>query len=526
MKKLCLLTAVLLSCLSFQAFAQVGHITQVSRGASSTSDYSNGVFLLNEDWFGHSPSSLNYYSYADTTLHYNVYKAENANCTLGNTTEFAQLYGGRIFFCSKQNYGDGGRLIVADATTLKLIKSFETIGGADARAYCGISPEKGYISTSSGIYVFDAGNLAVGNLINGTSGIEVGDMRRVDNRVYAVALGKSLLVIDATADILIKSVNVSNLNTLFVTKTGGIYANVNSSTWGLPGSKATEMFLKIDPETLMFSDTVKVPMAAQNTSFAWKSSIPAVDPDSDVIYYSPAEGSSIICKYSFATGEFTKDFMTLPVIDGVKQNMYGSVVGLDPHNGDIIVEAFNTYSSKDYWLDFFDRSTGKIRKTVKLNQYYWFPAMAFFPDLYAPVINVDDQSLTLAEGQKNIDLLAAVTDADNLSSLAVTTVTSANEHIATVKVEGYKLMITPISVGTTSLTINVNSNGKVETKTVGITVKTGTGVDDNIAQKQIEDVKYYNLSGMESESPFEGVNIVVTRYSDGSTTTSKRIITK
>lgn len=37
----------------------------------------------------------------------------------------------------------------------------------------------------------------------------------------------------------------------------------------------------------------------------------------------------------------------------------------------------------------------------------------------------------------------------------------------------------------------------------------------------VESVKYYNVAGVESNEPFEGVNIVVIRYSDGSTTTTK-----
>jgi hypothetical protein len=34
-------------------------------------------------------------------------------------------------------------------------------------------------------------------------------------------------------------------------------------------------------------------------------------------------------------------------------------------------------------------------------------------------------------------------------------------------------------------------------------------------------VRYYNLMGVESEKPFEGINIVVTRYADGSVSSSK-----
>jgi hypothetical protein len=34
-------------------------------------------------------------------------------------------------------------------------------------------------------------------------------------------------------------------------------------------------------------------------------------------------------------------------------------------------------------------------------------------------------------------------------------------------------------------------------------------------------VSYYNVMGQESKTPHQGINIVVTRYSDGSTSTIK-----
>lgn len=50
-----------------------------------------------------------------------------------------------------------------------------------------------------------------------------------------------------------------------------------------------------------------------------------------------------------------------------------------------------------------------------------------------------------------------------------------------------------------------------------------TSVVDNLAQKTISSVKYYNVAGMESEVPFDGVNIKVTTYNDGTVNTSKVI---
>ena len=47
-----------------------------------------------------------------------------------------------------------------------------------------------------------------------------------------------------------------------------------------------------------------------------------------------------------------------------------------------------------------------------------------------------------------------------------------------------------------------------------------TGIE-TLTARQVVSEKYYNPAGIESSTPFQGVNIVVTRYSDGSTTTTK-----
>ncbi|MCQ2288603.1 MAG: leucine-rich repeat domain-containing protein [Muribaculaceae bacterium] len=56
------------------------------------------------------------------------------------------------------------------------------------------------------------------------------------------------------------------------------------------------------------------------------------------------------------------------------------------------------------------------------------------------------------------------------------------------------------------------------TATVGST----TGIND-ITSAQVKSVRYYNVAGQESSTPFTGVNMVVTTYTDGTTSTSKVI---
>lgn len=48
-------------------------------------------------------------------------------------------------------------------------------------------------------------------------------------------------------------------------------------------------------------------------------------------------------------------------------------------------------------------------------------------------------------------------------------------------------------------------------------------VDEIVDGKQVVDVKYVNPAGMTSETPLDGVNIVITTHSDGSRTTVKRL---
>ena len=50
-----------------------------------------------------------------------------------------------------------------------------------------------------------------------------------------------------------------------------------------------------------------------------------------------------------------------------------------------------------------------------------------------------------------------------------------------------------------------------------------TGVQQLSGDRQVMHVDYYNVSGMRSEGPWQGVNIVVTRYSDGTTSAVKML---
>ena len=48
-----------------------------------------------------------------------------------------------------------------------------------------------------------------------------------------------------------------------------------------------------------------------------------------------------------------------------------------------------------------------------------------------------------------------------------------------------------------------------------------TAVNEVVTQRTVIGTRYYNLMGVSSDKPFDGINIVVTTYSDGSRTSKK-----
>ncbi|MDE6630875.1 MAG: hypothetical protein K2K11_05590, partial [Bacteroidales bacterium] len=146
---------------------------------SQEADYTQGVFVLNEDWFGHQNSTINFL-HANGEWEYRVFQKENPGRELGCTSQYGAIYEDRMYIISKQERDmgasvTGGRITVCDAKTMKCIAQLPHIATdgngnsiADGRAFVGVNPQKGYISTSNGIYVFDLEALEVTGLIPGT----------------------------------------------------------------------------------------------------------------------------------------------------------------------------------------------------------------------------------------------------------------------------------------------------------------------------------------------------------------------
>ena len=116
------------------------------------------------------------------------------------------------------------------------------------------------------------------------------------------------------------------------------------------------------------------------------------------------------------------------------------------------------------WVLFYDAATLELKRQVRLQDAYWFPAMAVYPDVCDPSLTIADVHLPQGESHV-IDLLHAVTDADNMAALAVTTARSNDPQVARAWVSGTDLHVQALAYGRTSVTVTTDSNGKLATAT-------------------------------------------------------------
>ena len=495
-------------------FVLVALVAIVSQAQEFT--FTNGIIFINEDRYGANQGSINYYNYDYNEMEYNVFAFVNPGVKLGVTSQHGQLFGGRLFVVSKQANGNessgstvGSRLAVLNGTTLIQQASILRFGATmdsvyDGRAYCAVNNDKGYISTNAGIFVLDVASMTVSGPIEGTQSSargdynslyydQCGDMVRFGQYVFAVQQGKGLHVIDPQTDAVVTTLPFPDIVTVFVTAGGKLYVASNSREVYDFGTDPFETnFTQIDPVTFDIKAMHNLPedKGAVCAWGAWHARMLCVDPVAERVYFNHEEYQNFISSYDFDTREFIDTLILLPEgvetnWDGTKerQGLYASALSFDPHTGDMVVqttEAAPMYAYQNFnhnWVLFYNVATGELKRQVRLQDAYWFPAMAVYPDLYAPSISVSD--MTLSRGtSREVDLLQAVHDPDNMAALAVTKAVSTDESVVQVQVIGLKLVVKAMAAGRATVKVTTDSNGQLAETAFVVTVTGGSMLGD------------------------------------------------
>ncbi|MDE6125731.1 MAG: DUF5074 domain-containing protein [Muribaculaceae bacterium] len=254
--------------------------------AASNADYTDGIFFVNEDWYGHQNSTVNFLRPDDPEgvyWSYRVIQAENPGTELGCTNQYGALWHGRLYLIAKQEKDPGatvtgGRITVADAATMKVIHQQTEIdpSGAqcDGRGFVGIDEHKGYISTSNGIWVFDLDTFTVKGQVEGSANPNAGNggdrpntdptgslyhgqsgtMVLAEGRVFAAHQQYGVLVIDPSEDMVTDVIPMdfvqegAGIGSIVRSKDGDLWLSVAKNTQGT--GAALNYIARLDPSTL------------------------------------------------------------------------------------------------------------------------------------------------------------------------------------------------------------------------------------------------------------------------------------
>lgn len=475
----------------------------------ATVDYTKGVYIVNEDWYGYRNSTVNFLSKDGTFVYDHV---EN----LGVTACYGTFFGNRFYAISKQD-GGYGRISVCDANSTRVIKQIKDIDGKDGRSFCGVDEHKAYVSTSKGIYTLNLDELTVGAAVKNADGGdanlgECGNMVRLGDYVYATEYGNSLRIIDCNTDRIaatitakVYSITMSKDGQLWVSTDKGI-SRVNTETNKL--------------ETISLPKGINVPA---NSNGAWCPDGLCASMQNNVIYWTSASGwnPTTIFKYDIDNNEFAK--VVDLTNDDNKWVMYStSNLRVDPVTDNLYVSLFKSWGSQDYAVRIYDNNGTQLNEYELTQKNYWFPGMFVFPDVEDPIAGKIEAVNVEENKEVKVDLAKVCSDADNFQAAIVKTVKSvADNNVATATVKDGKLVVTGVKAGNTTVTLNFCSNGISTTATVNVTVTQATGITGTQTSADVREIARFTIDGKRINQPQRGINIV--KYSDG---TVKKVIVK
>jgi len=472
-------------------------------------EYTHGVFLLNEDQYGTYAGSINYLD-EEGQWHYRLFQKMNDNQTLGMTTQFGTIYGGKLYVVPKQGNTD-----IIDAVTMKSTGKYSySAYSGDGRSFVGVDENTGYIATSAGIYKVALGGDTSGSYTEikntGSSGdvyaSQVGTMRRVGNRVFAVQQDAGLVVINALTHKIETTLTGYNYATLTQSKDGYLWTGTSLTETGEEDDEefdenqtGNNIMVRINPWTLE-TEEITLPTGINGPPAAWGAW--RFDPvwastKKNELYWK--DGSTKIIRYDIDKREAAVIFDLSGHASPVDSPwiIYGTGFGIHPETGELYVIA-GTYSITGSTNDRVNWKMIQVDpeqvntenphdETLWTHheleeKHYWFPAMPIFPDKYAPEFTGKLNSILTLSGDTAIYLGDKVTDRDNMDAAIVKSVIAGDwDHLLDISINRDTLYISPIvavNSAETYFTLKANSNGQIITTNIQVKVS-ATNVIEN-----------------------------------------------
>ena len=548
-----LITCALIAGCSLQSIAQ---------------NYTNGVYVLNEDWYGHNNSTLNFWNPETETIDYLIMQmANNYEYSLGCTSQYGQLYGDFIVITGKQDKDPGepgdmksGRVAILHKNTLKpvgdevhpLISVNERDkSDADGRGVCFVDNEKFYVGTSNGIYVFKwneqgkiftwdsekiipgTGNpLITGDEVSNADGLgplyqnQIGMMLRTQDYVFAIKQDLGVLIIDPKTDEIITIIE-GCFSTMAQSRDGDIWVGVNyqeegneenlNYPYGWNGDAWNgSQLMCIDQYTL---ETKKVRIdtgGIPQSWYAWTAgSLTASETENALyfVYTDPSLGqinwfrNCVLYRFNIDAVDWDNIDLSNPdeayaegaceeIYDSSFDDLYfyGGALQCNPKDGNLYASFYvGENIATQEWIYAILNPEGEMIQYQEPIKRYWYPAMFIFPDNEAPIVeNFDDVTIE-DKNPVEITLADKVTDSDSRNAAIVKSISNiADESIVKAEIIKGNLVLTPLKKGNTTVEIAFNSNGKVVTGNVNVSVTADISSVDVI---DVERANVFAVSG-------------------------------
>ena len=175
----------------------------------------------------------------------------------------------------------------------------------------------------------------------------------------------------------------------------------------------------------------------------------------------------------------------------------------------------NTYCA----LNFMGKSSVKGNNTAYTSSYYFAtPKANEYANVVWAVYNSNDGAFYLPSnnGSINVQEFKAAFNVDySLNSEDNPELTSGNVY-------SFEALVKEVAVPTTDAKSTSDASTKFVVYPLDLDAdKVATGVNDVNSAKEVKGVSYFNMMGVESAQPFDGVNIMVTTYTDGTSSAAK-----